>query len=136
MIGTLITIHGLIRWVLLVIAIVLIARYAIGWLSKQSFTPLDRQIGSAFAVAMTVQFALGLINLIGLIAAGAFRPAVHFEHAFYGLVATAASHMMPMFKNRPDTVRFRNGMLLAIVALLLVLLSVIRLRGNFFFGMM
>lgn len=135
MVGTLITIHGLIRWVLVAIAIALIVRFAIGWLGRGSFTSLDRKLGSAFAIAMTIQFALGLVNLIGLASIGAFRPAVHFEHAFYGLVATAASHLAVASKNRPDVIRFRNGLLLTGGVLVLVLLSVTRLRGSFFFGM-
>jgi hypothetical protein len=61
---------------------------------------------------------------------------MHIEHAFYGLLATALSHMTPMFKNQPDERRFRNAFFLVLLSLLLVLLSVIRLRGNFFFGLM
>ncbi|MCS7056045.1 MAG: hypothetical protein NZM18_07750 [Thermoflexales bacterium] len=136
MLATLITIHGLIRWVLAVLAVIVLVRYAVGWLGKQSFTTTDRQLGTAYAVAITVQFVLGLINLILLAANGAFRPAVHIEHAFYGLIATGLAHMLPMFKKRSAAIRFRNAFFLVLVSLLLVLLSVVRLRGSFFFGMM
>ena len=84
MIGTLVTVHGLIRWVLLVLAVVVVARYAIGWLGKRSFTPLDKQLGSIFAIALTVQFVLGLINLLGLASMGAFRPGPAPVHAAAG----------------------------------------------------
>ncbi|MCL6615536.1 MAG: hypothetical protein K6T39_00105 [Anoxybacillus ayderensis] len=136
MLAALITIHGLIRWVLAALAVVLLVRYAIGWLGKRPFADLDRQLGTAYAGAMTVQFLLGLVNLLLLVANGAFRPGMHIEHAFYGLLATALSHMTPMFKNQPDERRFRNAFFLVLLSLLLVLLSVIRLRGNFFFGLM
>ncbi|BCX03153.1 MAG: hypothetical protein KatS3mg053_1091 [Candidatus Roseilinea sp.] len=135
MLTTLITVHGLIRWVLAVLALIVLVRYAIGWLGKRSFTSLDRQLGVAYAGVITVQFVLGLVNLILLAVNGAFRPGIHIEHAFYGLVATGLAHMTPMFKNQPDATRFRNAFFLVLASLLLVLLSVMRLRGSFFFGM-
>ncbi len=136
MLVTLITIHGFVRWVLAILAIVVLARYAIGWLGKRPFTALDRQLGVAYAGVMSVQFILGLINLVLLAINGAFRPGVHIEHAFYGLLATAFAHMTSMFKNQPDERRFRNAFFLVLASLLLVLLSVVRLRGSFFFGLM
>jgi len=136
MLIALLTIHGLIRWVLAALAAVLLVRYGLGWLKGRQFATLDRQLGAAYAGAMTVQFLLGLTNLLLFVAGGAFRPAAHAEHAFYGLLATALAHMTPMFKNQPHRQRFRNAFLLVLLSLLLVLLSVTRLRGNFFFGLM
>lgn len=136
MIATLITVHGLIRWILAALALIVLVRYAMGWLGKRPFTSLDRQLGIAYAGAITVQFVLGLVNLVLLAVNGAFRPGAHIEHAFYGLVATGLVHMLPMFKNQPDAARFRNAFFLALVSLLLIVLSVARLRGSFFFGML
>lgn len=132
--STLITIHGFIRWFSVVLALVLIARYVWGWLGKRPFTTLDRQLGIALAGVVTVQFALGVINLVWLLTLGAFRPGTHIEHAFYGFVATGLVHSLPALKRLPDAQRFRNGLFLVLLALAIILLSVIRLRGSFFFG--
>lgn len=40
MLGTLITVHGFIRWLLAALAILLIVRYAVGWLGKRDFVLL------------------------------------------------------------------------------------------------
>lgn len=64
MLATLITVHGLIRWVLAALALIALVRYATGWLGKRSFTAADRQLGAIYAGAITVQFVLGLVNLI------------------------------------------------------------------------
>lgn len=133
--GTLITLHGLIRWVLALLAVIVLIKYIIGWLGKRPFTNLDRQLGSAYAWTMTLQFALGLISLIGLAVMGTFNPRVHIEHAVYGLVATALAHMTVMFRNQPDDKRFRNAFFLVLLSLLLAFWSVVRLRGSFFFGL-
>jgi hypothetical protein len=132
MLGISIYIHGLIRWILAVLAIVLIIRYGLGWLGQRGFALVDRQLGRAYAIAMTVQFVLGAVNLALLTLNGAFRPAVHVEHAFYGLLATALAHIAPALKGEH---RYRNALILVIVSLVLVFFSVVRLRGNFFFDL-
>ncbi len=125
-------VHGLFRWVVAILAIVVLVKYAVGWLGKREFTPADKQLGSTFAIAMSIQFVLGLINLIGYLIHGTFNPRLHIEHAFYGLIATALAHMTAMFKNQPDAKRFRNAFFLVLVSLLLILLAVIRLRAGWF----
>lgn len=126
----LVTIHGLFRWVLAILAIVVLVKYAIGWLGKRPFTAVDKQLGSAYAGAMTVQFVLGIVNIIGYVIAGRFSPGLHIEHAFYGLIALALSHMLPMFKNQPDDKRFRNAFFLVLLSLIVMFWSVMRLRGG------
>jgi hypothetical protein len=110
-----VTIHGLFRWVVAILAIVVLVKYAIGWLGKRPFTDLDRQLGTAYAGAVTIQFVLGLI-----------------EHVVYGLIAVALAHMTAMFKNQPDEKRFRNAFFLVLLSVLVILWSVIRLRGGWF----
>jgi hypothetical protein len=128
----LVSIHGLLRWAIAILAVVVLVKYGIGWLGKRPFTPLGKQLGSAYAWTMTVQFVLGLINIIYYIVAGIFRPGQHIEHAFYGLIAVALAHMTAMFKNQPDDKRFRNAFFLVLLSLLVILLSVMRLRGGWF----
>lgn len=128
----LVSIHGLLRWAIAILAVVVLVKYGIGWLGKRPFTPLDKQLGSAYAWTMTVQFVLGLINIIYYIVAGLFRPGQHIEHAFYGLIAVALAHMTAMFKNQPDDKRFRNAFFLVLLSVLVILLSVMRLRGGWF----
>lgn len=127
-----VTIHGLFRWVVAILAIVVVVKYAIGWLGKREFTPADRQLGSAYAMAVTIQFVLGLINIIGYVVVGRFSMGLHMEHAVYGLIATALAHMTAMFKNQPAEKRFRNALILVLLSLLVVLWSVIRLRAGWF----
>jgi hypothetical protein len=84
---------------------------------------------------MTLQFVLGLINLVIMISAGAFNPRTHIEHAFYGLVAVGLSHALPLRKEeRPDQARFRLATIFVVVALTLIIFSVTRLRGSWTYG--
>lgn len=134
MLSTLITIHGLVRWATAAVALIALAKFGLGWLGRQKFTAADRALGSLYAGVITVQFVLGVVVLALLLVNGAFRPAVHVEHAFYGLVATGLAHGISGLKRLPDAQRFRTAFLLVLASLVVVFFSVVRLRGTFFFG--
>jgi len=123
--------HSVWRWALLIIAVVAGVKFLIGWLSRQQVKAVDITLGNLFAGFMTIQFVLGLINLIGYISIGAFNPRIQAEHALYGLIAVGLSHALPLRKtDRPDVARFRTSFFMILIGLVLVLLSVIRLRGG------
>jgi hypothetical protein len=132
MLETIQTIHGYWRWILLLVALIGAVKFLAGWLTNGKVQALDKQIALVFAIAMTIQFVLGIVNLIGKFVTGTFIPAVHIEHTTYGLIATGLAHAIPMRKDdRPDVARFRSGAIFVIVALALVFLSVVRVRGGF-----
>ena len=124
-------IHGIWRWAVLIVALAAAVKFAIGWFGKGKVQPIDKQLASGYAIVMTIQFVLGLLNLIGFIGIGAFNPRIHMEHAVYGLIATGLAHAIPMRKDmRPDIARFRMGFVFVVASLIVVLVSVIRLRGG------
>ncbi len=131
LISTTLLIHGYWRWVLLTLAILAAVKFAMGWFGNGKVQAIDKQLASWFTIAMTIQFVLGLISIIGYIAIGAFSPRIHAEHAVYGLIATGLSHAIPMHKDdRPDVTRFRMSFIFVVASLVVVVLSVIRLRGG------
>ena len=126
-------IHGLTRWVVGLAAIAAVVKFGVGWLGKRKVEQLDVQIGAVVAWATTVQFVIGIVNLVAFILAGAFNPAKQIEHAFYGLIATALSHMAAAQlrkEGRPDAARFRNAFIMSVLTLVMVFFSVWRLRGG------
>lgn len=113
LISTTLLIHGYWRWVILVLAIIAAVKFAMGWFGKGKVQEFDKQIASWFAIAMTIQLVLGIINLIGYISMGGFNARIHMEHTVYGLIATGLSHAIPMRKEmRPDVARFPDGVYL------------------------
>jgi hypothetical protein len=131
MLETLQTIHGHWRWILLAVALIAGVKYLIGLVTNGKVGSLDKQLALGFAIAMTIQFVLGLVALIGKFANGLFIPGLHMEHLTYGLIATGLSHAIPMRKEaRPDAARFRSGLIFIVISLVLVVFSVIRVRGG------
>ena len=42
--GTLTTIHGEVRWLVAILAVAIIIKFAIGWLGRRNYTSLDRAV--------------------------------------------------------------------------------------------
>ena len=125
------TIHGHWRWVVALVAVAALVKFAIGWLGKGKVSAFDKQLAMVYAIVITIQLALGVINLIIKLTQGIFIGSLYPEHIVYGLVATGLAHAIPMRKDeRPDDRRFRMGTIFVLASLVIVLLSVVRLRGG------
>ena len=62
--GTLMTIHGEVRWLVVILAVVIIIKFAIGWLGKRNYAPLDRTLLTAYTILLDINILLGLIVFI------------------------------------------------------------------------
>ncbi len=128
--NTLMTIHGEVRWLVAILAIVVIIKFAIGWLGRRSYTSLDRSLLSAYTILLDINVLLGLILLFFN---GGFN-GPRLEHATTMLLAVIAGHMTAMWRKSTDSAtKYRNQLLLGVLSLLLVFFGVIRLRGGFTF---
>lgn len=125
----LLTIHGELRWLVALAGLIVIIKFLIGWLGKREYKPLDRTLLMVFTILLDINVLLGLIIL--LFGGGFSGP--RLEHAVTMLLAVIAAHMTARFRGAPDATRFRNQLLLVVLALAMVLLGVIRLRGGFMF---
>lgn len=127
-------IHGYWRWLLALVAILLVVKYTLGLINGATYVAADERLGQAFAGVMTVQFLLGLVVLIGKITVGGFNPQVHMEHAFTGMMAVALAHTMPTFKRGGSRLRFISGLVLAVLSIAIAIYNVVFIRGNWFYG--
>ena len=117
--GVLLMIHGLFRWVVVVVGLITLVRLAMGVIRKSEFTKLDRQLTMLFSVSMDIQVLLGLVNLI----------LTNFqlqgiEHGLVMILALVAVHLPSMWRKAPDAVRFRNTLISFVVSLVLVFIGV------------
>ena len=112
-------IHGLFRWVVVILGLVVLVKLALGVIQKSEFTKLDRQLTMFFSTAMDVQILLGLLNLVTL-----NFPPKGIGHAFIMILALVAVHLPSAWRKAPDSVRFRNTLISFVVALVLVFIGV------------
>lgn len=103
---TVLTVHSLLRWVVLLAALVALARAVSGWTGRRAWTTADERAGKRFTIAFDIQFLIGLILYVALSpwTAAAFRDfgaamgdsVARFwavEHLFGMFVALALAHI-------------------------------------------
>jgi heme A synthase len=123
------TIHGEIRWLVAIVAIVVIIKFAVGLIRKSEYGPMDRGLMSGLVGLIDINFLLGLILLFTL----GFEGQVRLEHAGTMFIAVLLAHSNAAWRKSEDSAKkFRNNLILVVVVLALVFLGVTRLRGGFF----
>ena len=112
--GFMFQLHAIWRWVLLVVAAIVVLKALIGWLGRRPFTRLDDRLGLVFIIVVDVQVLLGLIiwlfGPIGLkdLTQAMSSPGLRFmalEHPILMLIALACAHIgRARSKRAPDDV--------------------------------
>lgn len=128
----LLTIHSILRWVIILVALAVIIKFALGVIQKQPYDKAARGLASAFGGLMDAQLLLGMVFFIwsGLAIEGGFGLRHRWEHLAVMLVAVIVAHLPALWKKRDDQTRYRNGLVAILVSILLVVAGVFALPGN------
>lgn len=60
----LLSLHSVMRWVVVILAVLAVGRALYGWLGKQDWTELDERLGLFYTIALDVQLLLGIVLYI------------------------------------------------------------------------
>ena len=127
----LLTLHGEIRWLVALVGVIAIIKFAFGWLGKRPYTSLDRALMSGFTILLDINLLLGTILLFAL--PGGF-PRDRLEHAFTMLLAVIVAHLSIRWRNSDNpALIFRNNLIVIVAALVLIFIGVTMLRGGWMF---
>lgn len=99
-------VHNILRWIVLILAVLALVRAYSGWFGRREWTEADRKVGTFFGVSLDVQLLLGLILYFALspITRAAFQDfgatmrnevARFFalEHILYMVLAVVLAHL-------------------------------------------
>lgn len=116
--------HSLVRWIVVLITAAVIVKLALGLAQKTPYDALTGRLMMAFTVGISVQWLVGLATLIiyGVTFGFGFRHL--WEHAAVMTAAVAISHLSNRWKNAEAPVRYRNSLIIVVVALALVVVGV------------
>ncbi len=134
----LLTLHSLVRWLVVIAAVVAVIHAWTGWLGKRPWTSLADRLGLIFTVAMDVQLLLGVIlYFISPLIQGAFADfgqamatsGVRFfavEHVALMIVAVIVAHVGRTLAKRAQTgeAKYKRAALLFTLAVVLVLVAI------------
>lgn len=125
----LLTIHSIVRWAIVLVAIALIVRLVIGWIRKLPFDKSARILQSSFAGLMDAQMLLGILYLLVDGFGGTGFPRVRLEHAGMMVLAVIVAHLPAAWKKAPDQKRTVYTLIAVIVSLIIIFFGVTRPLG-------
>lgn len=126
------TVHSWLRWVILLVALLALAKHIVGLARGGEYDALARGLMAAFSGLIDLQALVGLVTLVAgwqAFTASGF-PLPEVEHVGAMLLAAIAAHLPTRWKDRPAAVRYRNGLIAVIAALILIVLGISTLAGN------
>ena len=116
--------HSILRWMILLVGVIAIVIFLIGWLRGSEFGGMARGLMSGCSGLMDLQVVLGIILLLWSGFAGAGFPLNRIEHGLVMITAAIVAHLSARWKNAEDTVRFRNDLFVVVGSLLLILIGI------------
>lgn len=135
-----VVLHSVVRWVVIVLAVLALVRAYRGWLRNLEYTHVDRRVGVFFSSAMDIQLLLGLILWIfgdwGIKAfdlaeglEGAQKIAALFfavEHSSAMVIAVVLVHIGTIVARRTENAKLKHQLtaLFFSIAVLLVLVAI------------
>ena len=123
--------HGELRWLVALLAVIAVVKFGIGWVRRTEFKGVDRGLMAAFTGLLDLNLLFGLVLLFGM---GTGLIGYRIEHATTMLPAVVTAHLSAIWRRSEDSARkFRNNLIVIIVASVLVLIGVFRLRGGWIF---
>lgn len=126
--GIVLMIHSLWRWVVVVVALVALVKFALGWLQKKNPDALDRRLLMAFTTVIDIQVLLGII-LVVLQAMNGILGMSSIEHAVTMIVAAVVAHLSAIWRKREDNTMLRNSFLIVLATLAIIIVGVSTVNG-------
>lgn len=133
--------HNILRWVVLVLAVLAVAFSWIGWLGRREWLARDQKIGTFFTIGMDIQLLIGLIlyfffspyalsammnqGMSFVMGQSEFR-FFGVEHFFFMVVALVFAHLGSILaKKAPDTLgKHRRAAIFYSLSLLVILAGI------------
>ena len=127
----LLMIHSILRWVILLVAVIAIVVFLVSWLRRSQLQGVDRGLMSGFSGLMDLQAMLGIVLLVWSGLAGVGFPRYRLEHALIMILAAVVAHLSARWRNAEEPLRYRNYFLIILASLALVLIGISVLPGAF-----
>lgn len=132
-------VHNILRWVVLILGVLALARAYLGWFGKRDWTPGDRKVGVFFGVSLDLQLLIGLVLYFFLspLTQAALRDfgaamadlQLRFfalEHIFYMILAVVCAHVGSITARRAqeDIGKHRRSAIWFTIAMVIIVLAI------------
>lgn len=126
----LLMIHSILRWVILLVAVIAIVVFLVSWLRRSQLQGVDRGLMSGFSGLMDLQATIGIVLLLWGGFTGLGFPRYRIEHGVMMVLAAVVAHLSVRWKNADEPLRYRNYFLVILASLVLVFIGISVLPGG------
>ena len=129
--ATLLDIHSIIRWVVVVVAAAAALKFVLGWTQRTPWQAADRGLMSAFTGLIDLNVTLGIVMFIIFGVQSGEWPMYRIEHAGTMLLVAVVAHATARWRKKgDDAAQFRNSLIVVLVVMLLIVGGVASLPGG------
>ena len=124
--GLVLTLHSIVRWLVVIVAVIAVVRYALVMSSRAQSNGMDRGLISGYTGLLDLNVLLGLILIIGL---GFTAPRI--EHAVTNIIGVAVAHIFAQRARKIDEVKLkaRTNLLGVVISILIIVVGVALIDG-------
>ena len=112
-------IHSINRWLIVLMGASAAIKFLAGWLRQSTYQPIDRALMNAYTGLLDLQLLLGIVLLIGL-----GLEQYRIEHAVTMIIAVALAHLSRIWRDKQDSIKYRNNFGAIVLGLLLIFAGV------------
>ncbi|MEM9776098.1 MAG: hypothetical protein AAF902_16085 [Chloroflexota bacterium] len=127
----LVAMHDGIRWIVVLLAVIVLIKTLVGWLGKQEYTKLDRQLWLGLVNSAAIQLLLGLVLVGWLIVNIGFSDmfTAFGAHVITNIIAIGVLMYAARFKKLSDVLQHRNKFFAVLVSSGLIYFAVATVNG-------
>ncbi len=121
--------HSGVRWLVLLIAVIDLVYFAVGWLRERDYDQPARRLMTAFSMLISLQWLIGVVFLIVLGAQTGFGVRHYWEHLTVMTIAVFVANVPNMLRRRElaDKQRYlvNFGTVIAVIVLVVIGISLL-----------
>lgn len=126
--------HSGIRWIVVIMALVVLVKTLIGWLGQQEYTKLDRQLWLGLVNSAAIQLLIGIVLIFMLPSnynAGFSDTIVRkgMEHGVTNIIAIGILMYAARFKKLDDVLQHRNKFFAVLISSALIYFAITSISG-------
>jgi hypothetical protein len=126
--GMLGTIHGELRWIFALVAVIGIARTVYGIVGNKAFSDFDSRWGVVYSILLDLQVLYGvfLILYLTFVEFDSLSATINWIgwHPVFMLAAVVVAHLGSRWRGAPDQKRFQAQLAIYVVSLALIFVGV------------
>jgi hypothetical protein len=130
-IDVMVGVHSLVRWLVVIVAVIAMVRYALVMSGRVQSSGMDRGLMSGYTGLLDLNVLLGLIIIVGLSISTGQLVMVWLEHAVTNIVGVAAAHFLAQRAKKIEDpkIKARTNLLGVVISLLIIVVGVALIGG-------